>query len=189
MKVLRNVLLIALCSVIVYLYLNNKKTTASLQNQIRSLEKKISTMDDACETKLALLKADLSAQHMNSKINILSPALARTEKSLIDPAASHARIITEMVAELRLNLKQGSRLNKIMYNFEKAKQKAFSKALADKIFFIDPRYIAMINTLRAETLTEVKAILTEEQYNLMFEKEYDRKLGLKTLLPPVPAKS
>lgn len=187
MNVLRNALLITLCSVVVYMYLSNRKTTEALNTQISSLEKKVSTRDDACETKLALFKAELSAQPMNTT-HILPSALARTEKPLLDPAARHDRTIAEMAAELRLNTDQGTTLNKIMYNCEKAKQKAFSRALADKIFFLDPRYLAIINNLRAETLTEVKAVLTDKQYNLMLEKDYDQKLGLKTILPPIPTK-
>lgn len=180
----------ALAGLCFYLYTEYGKTAASLNGRIAAMEASLGKEREACETRVAYLKAE---QARKEAVGTTAPKAAAPRdagakqligKLLADKQKGRRQTIYEIVRELGLDEEHDMLFRLVLVDFEKAKRKVFEEAKAAKALFFEPKYLEKVNEARREAMRNLGSVLTTEQMQTMTQREYDLRLGLRVVDAP-----
>lgn len=179
-----SIILAVLC---LYLYAEHKKAAASLTGRIAALEASLGKERESCETRVAYLKAEHSRNEAMgpSAPKASAPGSAGAKvligKLLADKKKGRQQEIYDMVQALGLDEENEMRFRLALVDFEKAKRRVFEEAKAAKALFFEPKYIEKVNDARREAMRSLGSVLTAEQMQMMTQRDYDLRLGLRVV--------
>jgi hypothetical protein len=160
--------------------ITNKNAIDSLKKENRLLNAKLVQKDEACETRIALLKTSAGSEKEKTTAATDMPVPNLLAKLPVNQAQKRRETIEEMSGVLKLTDGQKEEIKVILVDFRKQKREVLGRLSGGKISIFDPRLIGEINGTKKKALARVKAVLTGEQYTVFLEKSYEEKLGLRT---------
>ncbi len=162
-----------------YLMITNRNAIDSLKKENRLLKAQLAQKDEACESRIALLKTSAAGEKEKTVAATDRPVPNLLAKLPVNQAQKRRETIEEMSGVLKLTDGQKEEIKVILIDFRKQKREVLGSLSDGKISIFDPRLIEEINGTKKKALARVKAVLTDEQYTIFAEKSYEDKLGLR----------
>jgi hypothetical protein len=163
-----------------YLMITDKNAIDFLKKENRLLNAQLVQKDEACETRIALLKASSASEKEKTMAAADRPVPNLLAKLPVNQAQKRRETIEEMSGVLKLTDGQKEEIKAILVDFRRQKMEVLGRLSGGKISIFDPRLIEEINWTKKKALARLKAVLTGEQYAIFVEKSYEEKLGLRT---------
>jgi hypothetical protein len=184
METAKTLLIAVLCLLAGYFFMSGRQKAELLETKLRALEEKTESSARECENRVALLKAERIPAPTARKAPPPIPKIREIVQALPNsPDKVEAKTIDDMKSALTLSPDQEKQIHRILEEFEQAKKKVYAKAMEEKRFPLDPQVLQGVNQARRDAMEKLKALLSQEQYRLLTEREYDLKLGLRVARP------
>lgn len=160
--------LLALCSG--YLFARHRYEVRGLNRRIAELEDNIARSREDCEIRIALAKTQCPQP---GPLSDMVQKLRELQKK------SESESLADMTEKLELSLEQQVRIRSILEEFKQTAKRLQSQFRQEGKTPFDPEQLEIFRVAREAVLAEIKAALTEAQYQEFLNDDFDRKLGLR----------
>lgn len=182
MKHIQSLLIIVLAALSLYLYSDRRTVVESLTWKIAAIEAANEKQREDCETRVAFLKAEKELELAQKMLKPRgTPILDLVKKLPTEPKKVRSDTVGEMSRALKMDEKQEMQVRTVLADFDKAKAQVFEKSKTEKRFIFGPLTMEGINEARRNAMGKLADVLTEDQFKIMKEKDFDLKLGIREM--------